>query len=97
MKNKFNLKEIAKIGNKVANHCTYGGYTCLYMGWIADYDCRDSYTNLFDFGHHALETIIERSEERYTDQEYKDLRIMLVAMFYEVARRENEGENILPE
>jgi dihydrodipicolinate synthase/N-acetylneuraminate lyase len=96
--NKFDLDKIAAVGELVADHSSNGGYTCLLMGLFVGREAREIYSDLFDVHGHALETIIEDClKEKYTYEEYRNLRLMLVAMFYEIARRENKGENILPE
>lgn len=97
MKNKFDLTEIAYAGDSITNSEYGGPYTCLLIGLFVGREAREIYSDLFDFKEHALETIIENHlNERYTYEEYRNLRHMLVAMFYEIARRENRGENILP-
>lgn len=95
--NKFNLNKIVSVGDRVAN-TSFGGYTCIYMSYFIDAYHVSVYSNLFDFeGLVAMEEILRADNEYYTDSDYKNIRLMLVAMFYEICRRENEGENILSE
>jgi hypothetical protein len=98
MKNKFSLNKIKKVGEKVtSSYC--GGYTCLFMEWIINEEHKVIYSNLFDFkGMDSLEHVLTHIyKEVHSEKDCIDLRLMLVAMFYEIARRENGGENILPE
>lgn len=98
MKNKFSLNKIANTGKWVIEYpnCSY---TCLLMDWLVSAEAKGIYTDLFDFDNgDALETVIKEKYEKeiYTKEDYTNLRLMLVAMFYEIARRENRDENILP-
>lgn len=97
MKNKFSLNKIKKVGEKVAGH-RYGGYTCLFMEWNIDKEHGVIYSNLFDFkGIYSLEYVLVNTYNESIEQEkVKSIRLMMVAMFHEIARRENRGENILP-
>lgn len=97
MKNKFSLNKIKKVGEKVASH-RYGGYTCLFIRWNIDEENSVIYSNLFDFkGNDSVyEVLVNTYKESYEEEKIKSIRLMMVAMFYEIARRENRGENILP-
>lgn len=94
MKIEFDLERIEKVGIEIEGKVF--PFTCCYMGFYVNNSTREIYSDLFNFKEHSLNHIISiEDNEIYTYEELFNLRLMLIAMFYEVARRENEGEKIL--